>query len=296
VNQPSTQITDDRPDSSNNAEEERAGRSRAGQPGWFLFGALVGAVAMAGAMTLLTADRAPLVDLAAVRQAAREGAAEAISAAQPIGPVAPAAAAAQPAVPPQVQQAVAAAPGAAAIADSIVLRAANVLGKAEAPVTLVEYSDFQCPYCLRHFSETQNRLVAEYVNTGKVKILFKNFPIPELHPQAFQASVAAECAGEQGKFWAYHDVLFQRFGARTIDYSPAGLGSYAVGLQLDREKFDACLRDEKITARINADRQEGSRLGVRGTPTFFVNGQQLVGAQPYEAFKAAIDAALAGRN
>ncbi|MBK8835216.1 MAG: DsbA family protein [Anaerolineae bacterium] len=240
-------------------------RNRGGQPGWFLFGLLVGAVAMAGAMTLLSADRPPVVDLAAVRQAAREGAAEAISAAQPIGPVAPAAAAA---AQPQVQQAVAAAPGAAAIADSIVVRAANVLGKSEAPITLVEYSDFQCPYCLRHFSETQNRLVAEYVN----------------------------CAAEQGKFWAYHDVLFQRFGARTIDYTPAGLGGYAAGLQLDREKFDACLRDEKITARINADRQEGSRLGVRGTPTFFVNGQQLVGAQPYEAFKAAIDAALAGRN
>ena len=290
MNQPTTQSPHDRSDRSGNGE-----RSRGGQPGWFLFGALVGAVAMAGAMTLLTAERAPMVDLAAVRQAAREGAAEAISAAQPIGPVAPAAAAA-PAAQPQVQQAVAAAPGAAAIADSIVLRAANVLGKAEAPVTLVEYSDFQCPYCLRHFSETQNRLVAEYVNTGKVKILFKNFPIPELHPQAFQASVAAECAAEQGKFWAYHDVLFQRFGARTIDYTPAGLGGYAAGLQLDREKFDACLRDEKITARINADRQEGNRLGVRGTPTFFVNGQQLVGAQPYEAFKAAIDAALAGRN
>jgi protein-disulfide isomerase len=245
---------------------------------------------MAGAMTLLSADRAPAVDLAAVRQAAREGAAEAISAALPIGPVAPAAAAAP------SQPAAAQAPGAAAIADSIVVRAANVLGKAEAPVTLVEYSDFQCPYCLRHFSETQSRLIAEYVNTGKVKIVFKNFPIPELHPQAFQASVAAECAAEQGKFWAYHDVLFQRFGARTIDYTPAGLGGYAVSLQLDRDKFDACLRDEKISARINADRQEGNRLGVRGTPTFFINGQQLVGAQPYEAFKAALDAALAGRN
>jgi protein-disulfide isomerase len=268
-------------------------RSRGGQPGWFLFGALVGAVAMAGAMTLLSADRPSAVDLAAVRQAAREGAAEAISASQPIGPVAPGtAAAAQPQVPPPA----AAAPGAAAIADSIVVRAANVLGKADAPVTLVEYSDFQCPYCLRHFSETQARLVTDYVNSGKVRLVFKHFPIPELHPQAFQASVASECAGEQGKFWAYHGVLFQRFGARTVDYTPAGLGGYATGLQLDREKFDACLRDEKITARINADRQEGSRLGVRGTPTFFVNGQQLVGAQPYEAFKAAIDAALAGRN
>lgn len=292
MNEPISQQSNDRPEPSMNGDGARGERGRGGQPGWFLFGALVGAVAMAGAMTLLSADRAPEIDLAAVRQAAREGAAEAISAAQPIGPVAPAAAAA---AQPQAQQA-AAAPGAAAIADSIVVRAANVLGKAEAPVTLVEYSDFQCPYCLRHFSETQARLVTEYVNTGKVKILFKNFPIPELHPQAFQASVAAECAAEQGKFWAYHDILFQRFGARTIDYTPAGLGGYATGIQLDREKFDACLRDEKISARINTDRQEGNRLGVRGTPTFFVNGQQLVGAQPYEAFKAAIDAALAGRN
>lgn len=281
-----------RPESSINVDGAAGERGRGGQPGWFLFGALVGAVAMAGAMTLLSADRRPAVDLAAVRQAAREGAAEAISAAQPIGPVAPAAAA----TPAQAQAPQAAAQGAAAIADSIVVRVANVLGKAEAPVTIVEYSDFQCPYCLRHFSETQARLVADYVNTGKVKILFKNFPIPELHPQAFQASVAAECAADQGKFWAYHDVLFQRFGARTVDYTPVGLGGYAVGLQLDREKFDACLRDEKITARVNADRQEGNRLGVRGTPTFFINGQQLVGAQPYEAFKAVIDAALAGRN
>ena len=295
MNQPTTQAPYDASDRSVNGE-----RSRGGQPGWFLFGALVGAVAMAGAMTLLSADRAPAVDLAAVRQAAREGAAEAISAAQPIGPVAPAAAAAAPgaaqAAQPQVQQAVVAAPGASAIADSIAVRVANVLGKADAPVTLVEYSDFQCPYCLRHFSETQSRLVAEYVNTGKVKLVFKNFPIPELHPQAFQAAVAAECAAEQGKFWVYHDTLFQRLGARTVDYTPAGLTGYAVGFQLDRDKFDACLRDDKITARINADRQEGNRLGVRGTPTFFVNGQQLVGAQPYEAFKAAIDAALAGRN
>ncbi len=280
-----------RPESSINVDGAAGGRSRGGQPGWFMFGALVGAVAMAGAMTLLSADRGPAVDLAAVRQAAREGAAEAISAAQPIGPVAPAQAQA-----PQAQAPQAAAQGAAAIADSIVVRVANVLGKAEAPVTMVEYSDFQCPYCLRHFSETQARLVADYVNTGKVKILFKNFPIPELHPQAFQASVAAECAADQGKFWAYHDVLFQRFGARTVDYTPVGLSGYAVGLQLDREKFDACVRDDKITARVNADRQEGNRLGVRGTPTFFINGQQLVGAQPYEAFKAVIDAALAGRN
>ncbi len=280
-----------RPESSINVDGAAGERSRGGQPGWFLFGALVGAVAMAGAMTLLSADRGPAVDLAAVRQAAREGAAEAISAAQPIGPVAPAQAQA-----PQAQAPQAAAQGAAAIADSIVVRVANVLGKAEAPVTMVEYSDFQCPYCLRHFSETQARLVADYVNTGKVKILFKNFPIPELHPQAFQASVAAECAADQGKFWAYHDVLFQRFGARTVDYTPVGLSGYAVGLQLDREKFDACVRDDKITARVNADRQEGNRLGVRGTPTFFINGQQLVGAQPYEAFKAVIDAALAGRN
>ncbi|MEO6061106.1 MAG: DsbA family protein [Thermoflexales bacterium] len=291
MNEPTSQQPNDRPEPSINGDGARGERSRGGQPGWFLFGALVGAVAMAGAMTLLSADRAPALDLAAVRQAAREGAAEAISGAQPIGPLAPAApAAAQ----PQAQQA--AAPGAAAIADSIVVRVANVLGKAEAPVTVVEYSDFQCPYCLRHFNETQARLISDYVNTGKVKILFKNFPIPELHPQAIQAAVAAECAADQGKFWVYHDTLFQRFGAKTIDYSLAGLTSYAVGFQLDRDKFDACLKDEKITARINADRQEGNRLGVRGTPTFFINGQQLVGAQPFEAFKAAIDAALAGRN
>lgn len=260
-----------------------------GPSGWFVMGALVGAAAMAGAMTLFSANRGSAIDLAAIRQAARDGAAEAISAAGPIGPPSSAAAPVAPAAQPQ-------AGSAAAVADSIVVRAANVLGKADAPVTLVEYSDFQCPYCLRHFSDTHGRLLTEYVNTGKVKILFKNFPIPELHPQAIQAAIAAECAADQGKFWAYHDILFQRLGTRTADYTAAGLTGYAVSFQLDRERFDACLRDEKILARINADRAEGNRLGVRGTPTFFVNGQTLVGAQPFEAFKAVIDSALAGRN
>ena len=131
MDQSKTVATHVRPDPAADTDPPVEGRARSGQPGWFLFGVLVGAVAMAGAMTLLTANRGPAVDLAAVRQAAREGAAEAISAAQPIGPVAPAAAAAAQA-PAQAQ-----APAAAAIADSIAVRAANVLGKVDAPITLV---------------------------------------------------------------------------------------------------------------------------------------------------------------
>ncbi|MBX7214744.1 MAG: thioredoxin domain-containing protein [Thermoflexales bacterium] len=252
----------------------------------FLLGALVGAALMAGAMTVLGVGRAPAVDLEAIKAAARDGAKSALDGAAvagaPLGPQAPSAGA--PAVTATSAPAV------------IAAREANTLGKADAPVTLVEYSDFQCPYCLRHYTDTQAKLIAEYVNTGKVKIVFKNFPIPELHPQAMQAAVAAECAADQGKFWAYHDVLFARFGAQSVDYSAAGLSGYATGMSLDKEKFENCLRDDKIVARINADRQEGSRLGVRGTPTFFVNGQALVGAQPYTVFKQVLDSALAGKN
>ncbi len=159
-------------------------------------------------------------------------------------------------------------------------------GPTDAPVTIVEFSDFQCPYC-KTATATLKQVLDKYPD--KVRLIFRDFPLVSLHPQAPKAHEAARCAADQGKFWEYHDLLFER----SPRMSPQDLKKYAQDLKLDPAAFASCLDDGKYTAEVDKDTQEGAGLGLTGTPSFFVNGRQLVGAQPLNAFQRIIDAELA---
>jgi protein-disulfide isomerase len=126
---------------------------------------------------------------------------------------------------------------------------------------------------------------------GRVRLIYKDFPLAS-HELAVPAHEAARCAGAQGKYWPYHDILFRR----QPHFEREELVAYAVELQLDRARFERCLDDRTYLAAVKTDVEEGRQLGVRGTPTFLVNGKPLVGAHPVDAFRAAIDEALAGRR
>jgi protein-disulfide isomerase len=170
-------------------------------------------------------------------------------------------------------------------ASAFDLTNAPVRGAADAPVSLVLFSDFQCGFCQR-VNPTLATLLQQY--PGKVRIVFKHFPI-EGHDAAPLAHRAAMAAHEQGKFWEMHDRIFanQRAMAR------ADLIAHAQALGLDMAKFAAAIDAERFTAILERDRKEGEAIGINGTPTFFVNGTPLVGAQPLQAFAAAVDKALA---
>jgi protein-disulfide isomerase len=162
----------------------------------------------------------------------------------------------------------------------------SAIGNAAAPVTIVEFSDFQCPYCQRA-APTLKKLRDAYGD--KLRIVWKDFPLTQIHPQAFKAAEAGHCAQEQGKFWEFHDKLFGNQQA----LQPEFLKQYAKDLGMDADKFDACLDSSKYAERVRDSVAAGSRLGVNSTPTSFVNGRVLEGAQPYEAFAAVIDEELA---
>lgn len=168
------------------------------------------------------------------------------------------------------------------------------LGSKDAKVTIVEFSDFQCPFCKRWVDETKDLLMKEYIDTGKVLFTYRQFPIVQLHPNAPEASEASECANEQNKFWQYHDLLFKEQDVWSPLPDPTSqFSTYASQLGLNQSQFDSCLSAGKFKDAVTKDIDEGSAAGVNGTPTFFVNGTAIVGAQPYSAFKAAIDAELA---
>ena len=158
-------------------------------------------------------------------------------------------------------------------------------GPEAAPVTIVEVTDFHCPYCKR-VQPTLNEVLLKYPD--KVKLVFRDFPIDQLHPNARKAAEAARCANEQGKFWPYHDKLM----AGGTDASPEKLKEYAKELELDAGAFEQCLASGKYRAAVQKDVDEGTRLGVNGTPAFFINGRMLSGAQPTDAFAKVIDEEL----
>lgn len=161
-------------------------------------------------------------------------------------------------------------------------------GGEAAPVTVVEFQDFHCPFCKR-VQGTIGELLARYGD--KVKVVHRDFPIDQLHPQARKVHEAARCANEQGKFWAYHDKLYENAPKATPDH----LKAYAREGGLDLPAFEQCLASGRYRVAVQRDVEEGQRLGVTGTPTFFINGRQLTGAQPLEAFVQAIDEELAAR-
>lgn len=161
-------------------------------------------------------------------------------------------------------------------------------GNPSAAVKLLEFSDFQCPYCERHFQQTEPLLDSGYIATGKVLHVFRNFPLEQIHPLAMPAAQAAYCAGQQAPkyFWELHDWLFANQSTWvSAQDAPAQFKMAAVTLGVDGAKFDACLSDPATSAAINRDLQDGAKMGVEGTPAFFVNDWFISGAQPIPEFQ-----------
>ncbi len=169
----------------------------------------------------------------------------------------------------------------------------NVMGDADAPVVIVEFSDFQCPFCQRFYQQTEGQIVDQYVKTGKVQISYRHFPL-SFHVNAQKSAEASECAADQGKFWEFHDIMFERGSGDGTGLAVADLKGYAKELKLNTADFDTCLDSGAKAAVVQADFAAGSAAGVSGTPAFFVNGKAIVGAQPFSAFQTMIDAELAG--
>lgn len=173
---------------------------------------------------------------------------------------------------------------------------AGVLGSEEAPVTIFEFTDYQCPFCQRHSQETMPQLLEQLINTGRVRYILKDFPLDSIHPEARQASVAARCAGEQNLYWEMHDALF----ANQQQWSGLGTGANAIFTNLaisvgaSSSDFEQCLSSGRYDQIVEDNLQEGARLGVRGTPAFFINGFPVNGAQPYELFEYAVALAEEG--
>lgn len=171
---------------------------------------------------------------------------------------------------------------------------APVRGIASAPVTIVEYGDFQCPSCGAFARGTEGELIRRYVETGKAKLVWRNFAW--IGNESKVAAQAAACAGDQGRFWEYHDYLYaHQGGENTGNLSSANLKAFAGRLGLDRAPFDACLDSGRYKAVVENDMNEVRRLGLNGTPTFIINGTRVVGAQPLSVFAGVIDQKLAGR-
>lgn len=177
---------------------------------------------------------------------------------------------------------------------------APALGSPKAPVTMVEFTDFQCPFCSRFHQGTFPALKKDFIDTGKVLYVVRDLPLP-LHPNALKAAQAAHCAGEQGRYWAMHDVLFQN----SERLEPERMAGYAATAGLDAAKFAGCFASRRHLERIRASGDDAARAGLTGTPSFVigktqakpsVEGAKLVGAQPLPAFVAALQAAAGGTS
>ena len=254
------------------APQARSRTPRWFAPAWFLFGIIVGVIGFA-AYTALVNKPAPTLDATAMRGAARDGVIEAIATLQAgSGQQQPAA---------ESQEPVAVDP------SKFTLRAANTLSNPGAKITIVEFSDFQCPFCGRYQQTVHPQLLKQYVETGQVNFVYKHSAF--LGQESVWAAQAAECAADQGKFWNFHDLLFSRQnGENQGAFNKDKLSGFAKEMGLDMAKFEPCLTNDETLARVQADTQEGQAAGVRGTPTFFINGQPLVGAQPIEAFQTVL--------
>lgn len=173
----------------------------------------------------------------------------------------------------------------------------EVMGASDANVAIVEFSDYQCPYCRRYFQQTFPQIKENYIDTGKVQYIFRDFPLEQIHKEAVPAAVAANCSGLQGKYWEMHSALFSHQGRFTTETFTV----LAQALELDSDAFQTCLQDPSHKQEVNEDLVYGQSVGVRGTPHFFVgrvDGGKLVdvkvlsGAQPFPSFQNIIDSFL----
>jgi protein-disulfide isomerase len=175
-----------------------------------------------------------------------------------------------------------------------------IRGDPNAPITIIEFSDFQCPFCARFHVQTLPSLLEEYIESGKVKLVYRDFPIQSIHPNALPAAVAAECANEQGKYWEYHDTLFEKQNSWARQDSNSAIitfTQYAQDIELEMEQFNSCLGTGKYLQEVQNDLSDGRDYDITGTPGFFIGNDEigfvkLNGAQPFESFKRIIDAQL----
>jgi protein-disulfide isomerase len=178
------------------------------------------------------------------------------------------------------------------------------MGNKNAPLVLIEFTDYQCPFCRRHFETVHQQLVKTYVDTGQLKLVLKEFPLQKLHPNAPRAAMAAQCAGSQNSYWPMHDLLFRN----QTRVQMADLKSFAVSLGLDSELFMNCMKERLFTSNIIEDFNLGVTAGVKGTPFFFFGRnnktspdmitveQYFYGAKTFEEFKQMIDTLLSTKN
>jgi protein-disulfide isomerase len=172
------------------------------------------------------------------------------------------------------------------------------LGSDNAKVTVIEFSDYQCPFCRKYWTESYPLLKSEYIDTGKIKYVFRDFPL-NFHPGAPLAAIAGNCVREQlgnDGYFKYHDIAFSeqnKLGQGTIQFTEGDVMSWVGQIDgIDKTEFDTCYNDPAQKAEVDADFAAGAAAGVSGTPSFFINGEMLVGAQPYSVIKATIEKAL----
>lgn len=181
---------------------------------------------------------------------------------------------------------------------------APVQGDANAKITMVEFSDFQCPFCRLFYVNSYGQIKKDYVDTGKVKVIYMNFPLDSIHPAARDSAIGAVCAHQQGKFWEYHNKLFDEQQelnpqGNTVNYGATEIKAWTAEITgIDTAVFNDCLDKKKTDAIVQAELENGVENGITGTPGFIIvgpNGQRqtISGAQPYSAFKSVFDAMLA---
>lgn len=162
------------------------------------------------------------------------------------------------------------------------------IGPEDAPITIIEFSDYQCPYCQTWYQQVFEQLLASYPN--QIRFVYRDLPLSG-HPEAIPAAEAADCAGEQGAYWKYHDALF----SGQYDLNRAAYEQYAADLGLDAKAFTTCLDSHRYQDEVQADARDAARVGINSTPTFVVNGRVLIGALPFANFQAVIDEELAAK-
>jgi protein-disulfide isomerase len=163
----------------------------------------------------------------------------------------------------------------------------HIFGDENAPVTIIEFSDYECPFCGRFYQQTLPQIKSNYIETGKVRLVYRDFPL-SFHPNAQKAAEAAECAGEQGKYFEMHDRLFEKGVSGGVD----SFKQYAAELGLNADTFNVCLDSGQMASEVQKDFADGQAAGVTGTPGFFINGKLVEGAQPFEVFAQIIEKEL----
>jgi protein-disulfide isomerase len=164
------------------------------------------------------------------------------------------------------------------------------VGSVQAPVTMIEFSDYRCPFCAKFTTDIESAIKEKYIDTGKVRLVYRDFAI--LGSESVRAAEAAECAGDQGKYAEYHDALFAAHTGGHPDFPPQQLSGFAKALGLHVPLFESCVSENKNAAEVEKDLKDGQAAGVTGTPTFFINGKKIVGALPLSTFESAIEEAL----